>query len=168
MISIFLLIFAIQDGLAIEDATLRDVVNGLQITINEMNGKVERLENEVKVRVVLVNLNVKQNIFLATKNNSYQGSQKQKSTVRINHWNERDWGIGFTEILEFWKIRDFRIIEKKTDVNYLLMEMTKITDRLDILESESNDENEETKSAGAVHIEFNGLLFSEYKTELVY
>ena len=44
------------------------------------------------------------------------------------------------------------------------MEMTKITDRLDILESESNDEIEETKSAGAVHIEFNGMLFSEYKT----
>ena len=44
------------------------------------------------------------------------------------------------------------------------MEMTKITDRLDILESESNDENEETKSSGAVHIEFNGMLFSEYKT----
>ena len=41
------------------------------------------------------------------------------------------------------------------------MEMTKITDRLDVLESESNDENEETKSAGAVHIEFNGKLFSE-------
>ena len=37
--------------------------------------------------------------------------------------------------------------------------MTKITDRLDILESESNDENEATKS-GAVHIEFNGMLFS--------
>ena len=103
MISLFLLIFAIQDGLATEDATLRDVVNGLQMTVNEMNGKMERLENEVKVRVVLVNLNVKQNIFLATKNNSYQGSQKQKSTVRINHWNERDWGIGLIEILEFWK-----------------------------------------------------------------
>ena len=39
--------------------------------------------------------------------------------------------------------------------------MTKITDRLDILESESNDENEETKSSGAVHIEFNGTLFSK-------
>ena len=39
--------------------------------------------------------------------------------------------------------------------------MTKIIDRLDILESESNDENEETKSGGAVHIEFNGSLFSK-------
>ena len=56
MISLFLLIFAIQDGLANEDATLRDVVNGLQITVNEMNSKMQRLENEVKVRVVLVNL----------------------------------------------------------------------------------------------------------------
>ena len=54
MISLFLLIFAIQDGLAAEDATLRDVVNGLQMTVNEMNSKTERLENEVKVRVVLV------------------------------------------------------------------------------------------------------------------
>ena len=70
MISLFLLIFAIQDGLATEDATLRDVVNGLQMTVNEMNGKMERLENEVKVRVVLVNLNIEQNIFLATENNS--------------------------------------------------------------------------------------------------
>ena len=46
------------------------------------------------------------------------------------------------------------------------MEMTKITDRLDVLESESNDENEETKGAGAVHIEFNGMLFSEFKPRL--
>ena len=86
MISLFLLIFAIHDGLATEDATLRDVVNGLQMTVNEMNGKMERLENEVKVRVVLVNLNVKPNInlFLATENDSYQGSEKQKSRVRIN------------------------------------------------------------------------------------
>ena len=84
MISLFLLIFTIQDGLATEDATLRDFVNGLQMTVNEMNGKMERLENEVKVRVVLVNLNIGQNIFLATENNSYQGSEKQKSRVGIN------------------------------------------------------------------------------------
>ena len=54
MISLFLLIFAFQDGLATEDATLREVVNGLQLTMNEMSGKMERLENEVKVRVILV------------------------------------------------------------------------------------------------------------------
>ena len=54
MISLFLLIFVVQDGLATEGATLRDVVNGLQMTVNEMNSKTERLENEVKVRVVLV------------------------------------------------------------------------------------------------------------------
>ena len=53
MISLFLLIFAFQDGLATEDATLREVVNGLQLTMNEMSGKMERLENEVKVRVIL-------------------------------------------------------------------------------------------------------------------
>ena len=90
MISLFLLIFAIQDGLANEDATLRDVVNGLQITVNEMNSKMQRLENEVKVRVVLVNLNIEQKIFPATENNSYQGSEKQKSRVGINRSNEGD------------------------------------------------------------------------------
>ena len=36
------------------------------------------------------------------------------------------------------------------------MEMTKVTDRMDALENESNDENEETKSVGAVNIEFTG------------
>ena len=56
MISLFLLIFAFQNGLATEDATLREVVNGLQLTVNEMSGKMERLENEVKVRVAIVNL----------------------------------------------------------------------------------------------------------------
>ena len=91
MISLFLLIFAIQDGLATEDATLRDVVNGLQMTVNEMNSKMERLENEVKVKVVLVKLNVEiKNIFLATENNSYQGSEKQKSRAGINRGNEGD------------------------------------------------------------------------------
>ena len=41
------------------------------------------------------------------------------------------------------------------------MEMTKITDRVDILENGSNDETEETKSAGAINIEFTGdHLFS--------
>ena len=54
MISLFLLIFAFQGGLATEDATLREVVNGLQLTMNEMSGKMERLENEVKVRVILM------------------------------------------------------------------------------------------------------------------
>ena len=38
------------------------------------------------------------------------------------------------------------------------MEMTKISDRVDILESESNDGMEETKSVGAVSIEFTGKL----------
>ena len=51
MISLFLLIFAFQKGLRSEDATLLDVVNSLQKTVNEMNVKLERLENEVKVRV---------------------------------------------------------------------------------------------------------------------
>ena len=73
----------------------------------------------------------------------------------------RDRFYGNARILEN---QGFSKNRKKTDVNYLMMETTKITDRLDILESESNDENEETKGVGAVHIEFNGKLFSEYKT----
>ena len=36
------------------------------------------------------------------------------------------------------------------------MEMTKVTDRIDALENESNDMNEETKSVGAINIEFTG------------
>ena len=54
MISLFLLIFAFQKGLKSEDATLLDLVNSLQKTVNELNGKMERLENEVKVRVSLM------------------------------------------------------------------------------------------------------------------
>ncbi len=41
------------------------------------------------------------------------------------------------------------------------MEITKISGRVDALENESNDETEETKSVGAVNIEFSGdHLFS--------
>ena len=54
MISLFLLIFAFQNGLATGEADLRQIVNSLQLTVNEMNGKVMHLENEVKVRVVPV------------------------------------------------------------------------------------------------------------------
>ena len=60
MISLFLLIFAFQNGLATEDANLRQLVNSLQLNINEMKTKmnifetkVQSLENEIKVRVVL-------------------------------------------------------------------------------------------------------------------
>ena len=48
--------------------------------------------------------------------------------------------------------------ETKSDVTYLLMKMTKITDRVDVLENKSNDENEATKSVGAVNMEFTGKL----------
>ena len=54
MISLFLLIFAFRNGLANGEADLRQVVSSLQLTINEMSGKMSHLENEVKVRVVLV------------------------------------------------------------------------------------------------------------------
>ena len=57
MLSLFLLIFAFQNGLATGDTDLRQVVNSLQLTVTEMNGKMIHLENEVKVRVVLVNKN---------------------------------------------------------------------------------------------------------------
>ena len=36
------------------------------------------------------------------------------------------------------------------------MEVTKVSDRVDALENQSNDENEEKKSVGAVNIEFTG------------
>ena len=65
MISLFLLIFAFQNGLATEDANLRQLVNSLQLNINEMKTKmnifetkVQSLENEIKVRAVLENLKV--------------------------------------------------------------------------------------------------------------
>ena len=41
-------------------------------------------------------------------------------------------------------------------MSYVLMELTKVTDRVDTLENQLNDENEETKSVGAVNIEFTG------------
>ena len=44
----------------------------------------------------------------------------------------------------------------KSDVSFILMEITKISDRVDALENESNDGSEETKSVGAVNIEFTG------------
>ena len=36
------------------------------------------------------------------------------------------------------------------------MEMTKVTDRVDALEIDANDDTVETKSVGAVNIEFTG------------
>ena len=45
----------------------------------------------------------------------------------------------------------------KSDVSFILMEITKISDRVDALENKSKfDESEETKSVGAVNIEFTG------------
>ena len=52
MISLFLLIFAFQNGLATEDSDLRQIVNQLQSTMNKMSGKMVNLENEVKDRVI--------------------------------------------------------------------------------------------------------------------
>ena len=65
MISLFLLIFACQNGLATDDSDLRQVVNSLQVTVNEMSGKMMHLENEVKVRVRLVLDEIVEKIFLA-------------------------------------------------------------------------------------------------------
>ena len=39
-------------------------------------------------------------------------------------------------------------------MSYVLMELTKVIDRVDALENESHDESEDTKSVGAVNIEF--------------
>ena len=43
-------------------------------------------------------------------------------------------------------------------MSHVLMELTKVTDRVDALENNSNDDNEETKSVGAVNIEFTGAF----------
>ena len=47
------------------------------------------------------------------------------------------------------------------------MEVTKVSDRVDALENQSNDDNEETKSVGAVNIEFtpnfSGMASSKNK-----
>ena len=45
---------------------------------------------------------------------------------------------------------------KQADVSFILMEITKISDRVDVLENESSDDLEETKGVGAVNIEFTG------------
>ena len=45
---------------------------------------------------------------------------------------------------------------EKSDMSYVLMELTKVTERVDALENQSPDDNEETKSVGAVNIEFTG------------
>ena len=169
MISLFLLIFAIHDGLATEDATLRDVVNGLQMTVNEMNSKMERLENEVKVRVILV---IHESWIRKVQQNSFcnRGSLLSRFwKAKTKSWNQSlKWKRSrnrFYENTGISKLRRF-LNRKKADVNYLLMEMTKITDRVDILENESNDETEETKSVGAVNIEFTGdHLFSAGATK---
>ena len=41
-------------------------------------------------------------------------------------------------------------------MNYLLMEMTQLTDRVDVLENQSKDGIGETKSHSDVNIEFHG------------
>ena len=40
------------------------------------------------------------------------------------------------------------------------MEITKISDRIDVLENQSTDDGEEVKSVGAVNIEFTGRSFN--------
>ena len=47
------------------------------------------------------------------------------------------------------------------------MEVTKVSDRVDALENQPNAENGETKSVGAVNIEFTGKFITfATKTEL--
>ena len=90
MISLFLLIFAFQNGLATGEADLRQIVNSLQLTVNAMSGKMTYLENEVKVRVVLINdyfTSQKRNTkisFLVTENHLFEVIEKQKSRTGIN------------------------------------------------------------------------------------
>ena len=46
-------------------------------------------------------------------------------------------------------------------MSYVLMELTKVTDRVDALENESHDDNDEIKSVGAVNIEFTGEIIRQ-------
>ena len=75
MISLFLLIFAFQNGLATDDSDLRQVVNSLQVTVNEMSGKMLHLENEVKVRVRLID-EIVGKIFLADESHLFEVVEK--------------------------------------------------------------------------------------------
>ena len=52
-------------------------------------------------------------------------------------------------------------------MSYVLMELTKVTDRVDALENQSNDDIEETKSVGAVNIEFTGELTNYFSLNIV-
>ena len=76
MISLFLLIFAFQNGLANGEADLGQIVNSLQLIVNEMNGKMMHLENEVKVRVVLVLHKNETQKFLVTENHLFEVIEK--------------------------------------------------------------------------------------------
>ena len=75
MIPLFLLIFAFQNGLATGEADLRQIVDSLQLTVNAMNGKMMHLENEVKVRVVLV-LRKMNYFFPVTENHLFEVIEK--------------------------------------------------------------------------------------------
>ena len=52
-------------------------------------------------------------------------------------------------------------------MSYVLMELTKVTDRVDALENQSNDDIEETKSVGAVNIEFTGELTNDFTLNII-
>ena len=57
MISLFLLIFAFQNGLATGQVTLNDLqmtMNGMNDKINKLEVQVQDLQNEVKERIILV------------------------------------------------------------------------------------------------------------------
>ena len=57
MISLFLLIFAFQKGLATDQVTLNDLqmtVNGMNDKINKLEVQVQDLQSEVKERIILV------------------------------------------------------------------------------------------------------------------
>ena len=65
MILLFLLILTFRNGVATEEANLRQLMNSLQMNMNEISSKmtmfetkVENLENEIKVGVVLENFKV--------------------------------------------------------------------------------------------------------------
>ena len=52
-------------------------------------------------------------------------------------------------------------------MSYVLMELTKVTDRVDALENQSNDHTKETKSVGAVNIEFTGEQTNYFSSNIM-
>ena len=144
MIALFLLIFAFQNALA-EEVNLRQLVNNLQMNMNEMSSKmttfetkIQSLDHEIKVGVDL------KNFESWTKNNF--GKLRITPIKHLKSQNEY-----LESIVEMKEVEELVLLNQVIFVFFRYF-----YDRVDALENESNDGTEETKSVGAVSIEFNG------------